>query len=75
MASFAEHLAQRAAADEQEAVTQDVTAPVDIPYKVHCLHCRAVRDLKEPERGQTAKGRNCVRGKCAECGSSCARFI
>ena len=36
----------------------------------YCMKCKDQRDMKNAVAAKMANGRDCVKGKCADCGTS-----
>lgn len=70
-----ENVEEKADDFQQQQPERQQSEPIDIPYKVHCLHCRAVRTIAKPVKGVTTRNRLIIKGECEECQNKVARFI
>lgn len=38
--------------------------------EAYCVKCKAKKFMKDPKQDKMANGRDCVKGKCPDCGTS-----
>ncbi|MEK6831017.1 MAG: DUF5679 domain-containing protein [Nanoarchaeota archaeon] len=40
----------------------------------YCVKCKAKREIKDPKKTKTSKGKDMIKGKCPKCGTTVCTF-
>ena len=43
--------------------------------QAYCVKCKAMKDMKDPEKVQMKNGRPAMKGKCPDCGTGLYRIL